>query len=123
VADSEVQDGQVGPSVFLSCPAEYFCQYGLDLKKASAFPVTLPVSLANGCIGYVPTEEALGPHGGGYETRLTSYSNLIPSAGREMLDAAVALVKGLTPGPVPEAQKAPPATATWSYGSAPPQLD
>lgn len=124
IADVEVQAVQIGPAVFLSCPAEYFCQYGLDVKAGSKFPFAFPVSLANDCIGYVPTEEALGPRGGGYETRLTSYSNLEPTAGRQIANAMVELSSRLTPGPVPQ----PPALPKWqgkpwSYGNLPPELD
>lgn len=134
-AEVEVQAIQVGPAVFISNPAELFVHYGLELKAQSRFPFTFPVELANGFVGYVPTEEALGPHGGGYETRLTSYSNLEVSAGRQMVEAGLELASQLTPGKVPMPAQAPPftpASATgakgigthpWSYGDVPPQLD
>lgn len=119
----EVQAIQIGPAVFVSSPAEYFCRYGLEQKDASEFPFTWPVSLANGCVGYVPTLEAFGPEGGGYETRLTSYSNLIPEAGNQIRDAGIALIKTLKPGPVPELPEAAPFTAPWAYGNVPAQKD
>jgi hypothetical protein len=122
VVDVEVQAVQVGPAVFVTNPAEYFCQFGLDIKKGSRFPLTCPVELANGCVGYVPTEEALGPNGGGYETRLTGYSNLEVAAGRKMADAGIKLTRAMTPGKMPEQPKAPPFKAPWSYGNVPPEL-
>jgi hypothetical protein len=124
VANVEVQAVQVGPVVFLACPAEYFCQFGLDLRARCKFPFTFPVSLANDAIGYVPTEEALGSRGGGYETRLTSYSNLEPTAGRQIANALIDFSAGLTPGPVPTAPALPPFRGQpWSYGNLRPELD
>ncbi len=119
----EVQAVQVGPAVFVTDPAEYFCRYGLEIKANSGFPFTFPVSLANGCVGYVPTEEAFGPNGGGYETRLTSYSNLEITAGDQMRDAGIALGRSSRPGSRARAAPAsrPSAGKPWSYGNVPPE--
>ena len=130
LAEAEVQAVQVGPAVFLSNPAELFCQFGLDLKSRSPFKFTYPVELANGTVGYVPTEEALSSHGGGYETRLTSYSNLGPTAGRQMVEAVLELAGQMKPGRLPEAPSAPSFKAgedgrgsgEWSYGNVPPEM-
>lgn len=119
----EVEAVQVGPVVCLSVPAEYFCQFGLEMKRGSGFPMTFPVELANGSAGYVPTEEAFGINGGGYETRLTSYSNLEITAGTQMRDTAIALARAMKPVPLPERTAAPAFKAPWSYGNVPPQLE
>lgn len=118
----EVQAIQVGPAVFVSNPAEYFVQYGLDIKKGSKFPFTFPVELANGLIGYVPTEEAFGPNGGGYETRLTAYSNLEITAGRQLANTGIELANQMTPGKVPVPPPGPPYKAPWLYGNVPPEV-
>lgn len=119
----EVQTIQVGPMVFVSNPSEYFVQYGLDIKEASKFPFTFVVELANGSVGYVPTEEAMGKNGGGYETRLTAYSNLEVSAGRQFADTGIELANQMTPGKSLLPPPSPPFTAPWSYGNLPAELE
>jgi neutral ceramidase len=124
VAQVEVQAIQVGPAVFLTNPAEFFVQLGLDIKAKSPFPFTFVVELANDCVGYVPTEDAFGPHGGGYETRLTAYSNLAIDAGPRIVAADLELARQLKPGVPPEGAKAPPFRGQpWDYGSLAPQKD
>lgn len=122
VADVEVQAVQVGPAVFVSNPAEYFVEFGLEIKAKSHFKYTFPAELSNGCVGYVPTEEALSPTGGGYETRLTFYSNLIPTAGRQIAMAGIEMANRLKPGEEPRAPKAKPGSP-WTYGNVPAEVE
>jgi len=123
VVDCEVQCVKIGPACFVSNPAEYFVQYGLDIKKGSHHAFTFPCELSNGIVGYVPTEEAFSPKGGGYETRLTSYSNLEITAGSRMADKGIELANQMTAEPKTEPPKAPPFAAPWHYGNVPPELE
>jgi hypothetical protein len=122
VAEVEVQAIQVGPVVLLANPGELFCQLGLQTRSRSPFPITFPVGYANDFTGYVPTEEAFGPHGGGYETRLTSCSNLEVQAGRKMIEAALELAGQMKPGDEPQPQRAPQGKP-WTYGNVPPEVE
>jgi hypothetical protein len=121
-ATVEVQAIQLGPVVFLSNPGELFCQYRLDLKARSRFPLTFGVGYANDFAGYVPTAEAFGPHGGGYETRLTSCSNLEVDGGRKIIEAELELAAQLTPGPLPRPPQVPPYRRDKPLPRVPPEL-
>lgn len=124
-SEVEIQAIQVGPAVLLSNPAELFCRLGLEIKAGSPFPFTFPVELANACVGYVPTADAFLPSGGGYETRLTSYSNLVADAGDRIVQGSLRLAGSLTPGPLPHhvAPVSVFARHEWDYGNVAPELD
>lgn len=55
----------IGDTAYISFPGELFTEIGLKIKKRSPFARTCIIGLANGCIGYVPTREAISQ--GGYE--------------------------------------------------------
>lgn len=124
IVDVPCQAIQVGNALFISNPSEFFCQFGLDIKKASNFKYTFVVSLANGCAGYVPTPESFDASGGGYETLITSYSNLEIKAGKKITDACIRLSKNVKHETIadPYANQEP-VTNIWSYGNFPPELE
>jgi neutral ceramidase len=118
----EVQAMQVGPLLMLTTEGEMFCEWGWKLRRSiTHFPLLAPVSMANGCVGYIPTEEAFSTTGGGYETRISSYTNLEISAGKKMTDELIAMVRDWKPGAMPERPAASP-KQPWNYGTAEPQL-
>jgi hypothetical protein len=116
IAEVPIQAIQVGPAVYLASPAEFFCESGLAIKEGSPFPLTYVVTLANGCVGYVPPEHAFEPDGGGYETILTSYSNLELGAERRIVETSLALAGRLTPGRLPQPPRADGPGQPWEYG-------
>jgi neutral ceramidase len=123
VVQVEVQAVQIGPAVFVTNPAELFCHLGLEIKARSPFKFTFPVELANGSVFYAPTEESFGPHGGGYETRLTSFSNLETDAGTKMAEIGIDLLWQMNTGKAPEPVKASPFSGKpWEYGNVKPEL-
>jgi len=55
----------IGDTALVSFPGELFTEIGMRIKAESPFARTYIIGLANGCIGYVPTREAISQ--GGYE--------------------------------------------------------
>lgn len=124
LADVPCQAIQVGNALFVSTPAEYFCQFGLNIKKASAFKHTFVVSLANGAAGYVPTPESFEPSGGGYETILSSYSNLETAAGTKIAEACIEFSRHAKEEALPDPYAGrTPATEIWTYGAFRPEME
>ncbi|MCM8756891.1 MAG: hypothetical protein NC823_00220 [Candidatus Omnitrophica bacterium] len=123
VAEIEIQAIKLGPSIFITNPGEFFCSLGLGIKKVSHFPYTVVVELANGCAGYIPDACAFQADGGGYETILTSYSNLVPEAGEIIVRESVSLLNQIQPDSAPSYPSAKPFGSPWDYGIRGPELE
>ena len=76
-----IQALRIGDVGIVGLPGEIFVEIGLQIKERSRFPVTMPIELANGYLGYTCTDKSLKE--GSYETQ-TAYSSL-PAAGTEKL--------------------------------------
>ncbi len=88
----EVQSVRIGPVALVSNPAEYFCAFGLEIKRRSPHVLTWVVELANGCVGYVPGYEQV-VKGEGYEPHLCRSSKLAPEAGSRIVEASVKVLQ------------------------------
>jgi hypothetical protein len=87
---AEIQVLTVGPVAFVGIPGEYFVELGLRIQKESPFPYTFIVELANGELGYIPTQR--GFEEGGYEPTSTP---MAPGSGEKMADKAIELLNRL----------------------------
>lgn len=116
--EAETQVIAIGRSAIVAIPGELFCQFGLDIKRASPFPMTFVATCANGMVGYLPTPDAF--KGGGYEVRLARSSQLMPDSGNQLVGEALQLLQSLWLPPVsPQPQVRTPA---WDVGASPPEL-
>lgn len=82
---------RLGPALLAAAPWQPFCEFGLRLKHEISGAPVLPVMLADGNVGYVPTPQAFV--GGGYEPTLCRGSKLLPEAGGAIAAALVALAR------------------------------
>lgn len=90
---------RVGGWAATTFPGEMFCQFGLDLKWASPFPVTACVELANGYAGYIATHFSYQL--GGYETWHGGSVFAQPGSGEEMVRVAITQLQELYHGKPP----------------------
>lgn len=91
--DCPVDVFRIGDAAVASAPWQPFCEFGLKIKKASAFRPTLIGAFANGMVGYVSTPQ--GFKGGGYEPTLCRGSKLQPDAGDLIAEGTVRLLNKL----------------------------
>lgn len=124
IAPVELNAVQIGSAIILSNPAELFCKYGMEIKDKTAFPVTFVSDLTNGCLGYCGGLEAFDPNtGGGYETLITSATNLAIDAAERITTAMIDLGKEFTPEAEPTPLTGTPSTSKWGFGALGPERD
>ena len=88
---------QIGNLLLVTNPTECFAQIGLDIKAQSSFEHTMVSELTNGYLGYLPTADVFGPHGGGYEGMLSGASFLEKGAWQKVQAAGIAMVQRFAP--------------------------
>ncbi|MFN7922572.1 MAG: hypothetical protein U0Q16_20885 [Bryobacteraceae bacterium] len=86
--EAEVQVIALGDKVaWVGLPGEIFVELGAAIKKASPFPQTIIVELANGTLRYVPTKKGFAE--GAYEA---TNSLCAPGGGEQLADTAIRLL-------------------------------
>jgi len=89
--EAEVQVITLGNDVaWVGLPGEIFSELGIAIKKASPFPQTIIVELANGLVGYVPTKKGFTE--GSYEA---ISARIAPGGGEALAEAAIGLLARL----------------------------
>jgi hypothetical protein len=77
---------QIGELAIATQPFELFCQFGLDIKRRSPFPMNGIFGVADGFHGYCPT--VYGSIGGGYSGEPIYWTRYLPDAGYRVVDKA-----------------------------------
>ena len=91
--DVPVHALRVGDLGIVGLHGEVFTEIGLEIKERSPFAQTMNIGLANGSVGYVPTDKALDE--GSYETRLCRHVRAPKGTHRLWADTAVQLLDEL----------------------------
>jgi len=76
-----------------SMPGEIFVEIGLALKAESPYKHTMICELANDIFGYIST--AKGIELGGYEAKISTYTNMEKETERQLVDTHVAILNGM----------------------------
>ncbi|MCZ7573672.1 MAG: hypothetical protein M5U01_34405 [Ardenticatenaceae bacterium] len=87
---AEVQAVRIGDAYLVGIPGEPFVEIGLEIKRRSGLPHVFVVGLANGYVGYIPTEEAYAV--GGYEP---AAARVAPGADAAIVNTALSLLESL----------------------------
>ncbi|WP_158606376.1 neutral/alkaline non-lysosomal ceramidase N-terminal domain-containing protein [Paenibacillus ginsengarvi] len=93
-ATVEVQAVRIGELAIAGLPGEIFVEFGLDIKRRSAFGYTMIDTLSNGTIrAYICTREAYRQ--GGYEPQMTFRNRFPEETGERLVESAARLLDRL----------------------------
>jgi len=81
---------RIGEIAIVTNPCEYYCQFGLDIKRRSPAKITMVVELTNGSSGYCRTTYVI--IGGGYSGSTNYGSRLETYAGYRIVDISSKLL-------------------------------
>ncbi|HXK44452.1 MAG TPA: hypothetical protein PL060_00755, partial [bacterium] len=81
---------RIGNCTIATNPYEYYCQFGIDIRRRSPAQITLIAQLADGWYGYCPT--IYGVLGGGYSGMTIYWTRHQPEAGYIVADACCRLL-------------------------------
>lgn len=88
-----VRIGDVG---LATQPCEFFCQFGIDIKRRSPAKYTAVFGITDGYNGYCPTMS--GVLGGGYSGEPIWWTRLSPESGYRIVDSAARLLNSVWQG-------------------------
>jgi len=88
--DYEVQAFRIGDVALLALTGEPFAEGQLEIKLRSPARYTQVAHMSNGYVGYIPTPAAIAR--GGFETRTSHWSKLVPEALQTIVDTSVGLL-------------------------------
>jgi len=80
----EIHTISIGDFAIATNPFEFYCQFGIDIKRRSPFNTTIISQLTNGWKGYCPT--IYGYLGGGYSGMTIYWTRFEPFAGYKVVD-------------------------------------
>lgn len=90
-ANVSIQIFKIGNTAFASVPGEYFTELGLEIKEKSKTEHAYIVTLANGWLGYIPTEKSFSRKGG-HETSTAWWSKMDYNAGDIIADEIIKMI-------------------------------
>jgi hypothetical protein len=114
--DLEIQVLTMGDVALVGLSGEVFAEYAKFLDEISPFAQTVPVSMANGAVGYIPTAAAFENRGYEVEGAPRFYGVLefepqIEGIVRQALADALSDTAGVPVSPTPETEEQEPASA------------
>jgi hypothetical protein len=98
-SELEVHVLRIGDLALVGLPGEVFVEFGLTLKDRSPFAHTAVVGLANGAVGYLPTEAGFDQ--GAYESWRSEWSWTNRGTGERLTERAATLLDQVAASKMP----------------------